>query len=134
MNQPSSETHPLYGTNQRARTLRMFLIALVGTPWLLLIEPTRRIASLEATIAAIGLGVVCGIVATVGLADTDLQDVNDVTAVVVTLVCICVATLILWLIVPRQYLGAVLQFVLAFSWAMPVSQLLRHYYRAPALS
>lgn len=34
----------------------MFLIALMGSPWLLLIEAVSQIPSPEATIAAIGLG------------------------------------------------------------------------------
>ena len=43
MDQFSSETRPLFGTDDRARTLRLFFIALIGTPWLLFLEPTRQI-------------------------------------------------------------------------------------------
>ncbi|MFC6723693.1 hypothetical protein ACFQE1_04705 [Halobium palmae] len=121
----------MFGTDERARTLRSFVLALVGTPWLLLIEPARRVVSLEATLAAIGLGAVLGVVAAIGLADVDYRDVNDVTASVVTLGCIGVATVVVWLLVPHQYLGTVLQFALAFAWAMPVTQLLYNRYRAP---
>lgn len=132
MNQTSTEEHPLLGVDGRARALRLFLIALVGTPGIFFMEPARQIVSLEATIAAIGLGVFLGIIATIGLADVDLRDVNNVTATVITLVWICVATIAVWLIVPRQYLGTMLQFVLAFTWTMPVMQLLYHRYRVPA--
>lgn len=62
-----------------------------------------------------------GVVAAAGVADVDLREVNDMTAVVVTLVCICVATTVVWLIVPHQYAGTVLQFTLAFMWSMPVT-------------
>ena len=134
MNQPSTETDPLLGTGERARTLRMFVLALIGTPWLLFIEPARRIVTLEATLAAIGLGTVLGVVTTVTLADVDLQDANDVTATAVTLVCIGVATIMVWLLVPEQYIGTVVQFAIAFSWAMPVSQLLYNRYRTPESS
>ncbi|WP_348607915.1 hypothetical protein [Halobaculum rarum] len=134
MNQTLFETNPLHGADGRARAFRSFVIALVGTPWLLFLEPARRIVSLETTIAAVGLGVIFGIIATVGLANVDLRDVNNVTAVVVTLVCICVATIVLWLSIPQQHLGTMLQFVIAFSWAMPMAQLLFHYYRGPAPS
>lgn len=134
MNQTLFETNPLHGADGRARAFRSFVIALVGTPWLLFLEPARRIISLETTIAAVGLGVIFGVIATVVLADVDLRDVNNVTAVVVTLVCICMATIVLWLVIPQQHLGTMLQFVIAFSWAMPVAQLLFHYYREPAPS
>ncbi|MDS0294015.1 hypothetical protein [Halogeometricum luteum] len=134
MNQSSSETHLLLGTGERARALRLFGVALIGTPWLLSIDPARRIVSLEATLAAIGLGVALGIVAAVGLVDVDLRDVNDVTASVVALGCICVVTIAVWLLVPQQYIGAVIQFSLAFTWAVPVTQLLYHHYRTPKSS
>lgn len=134
VNLPSSGAHPLLGTDGQARTLRLFFTALIGTPWLLFIEPTRQIVSPEATIAAVGLGMVLGVVAAVGLADVDPREVNDVTAVIITLVCICVATVVVWLIVPHQHLGTMLQFTLAFMWTMPVISLLYHRYRAPATS
>lgn len=134
MNLPSSGAHPLLGTDGRARTLRLFLTALIGTPWLLFIESTRQIVSPEATIAAVGLGMFLGVVAAVGLADVDFREVNDVTAVIITLVCVCVATVVVWLIVPHQYLGTMLQFTLAFMWTMPVISLVYHRYRAPATS
>ncbi|MFC7029267.1 hypothetical protein ACFQJ5_19405 [Halomicroarcula sp. GCM10025324] len=131
MNQSLSETNLLQGSDGRARAIRSFVIALVGTPWLLFLEPARQIVSLEATMGAVGLGMIFGIVATVGLADVDLREDNNVTAVVVTLVCICVATIVLWVIIPQQHLGTMLQFVIAFMWAMPVTQLLFQYYRTP---
>lgn len=131
VNQTLFETNPLHGADGRARAFRSFVIALVGTPWLLFLEPARRIVSLEITIAAVGLGVIFGIVTTVGLADVDLGDVNNMTATVITLLCIGVATIVLWLIIPQQHLGTMLQFVIAFSWAMPVAQLLFQYYKTP---
>jgi hypothetical protein len=134
MNQALFKTNPLHGADGRARAFWSFVIALVGTPWLLFVEPARRIVSLETTIAAVGSGVIFGVIATVVLADVDLRDVTNVTAVVVTLVCICMATIVLWLVIPQQHLGTMLQFVIAFSWAMPVAQLLFHYYREPAPS
>jgi hypothetical protein len=134
MNQTLFETNSLHGADGRARAFRSFVIALVGTPWLLFLEPARRIVSLETTIAAVGLGVLFGIVATVGLADVDLRDINNMTTTVITLLCIGVATIVLWLSIPHQHLGTMLQFVIAFSWTMPVAQLLFHYYRTPTPS
>ncbi|MDJ1432022.1 hypothetical protein [Halostagnicola sp. A-GB9-2] len=124
MNGPSTETHPLLGADERARILRSLLFSVSLTPILLLIEPARRIVSLEATVAAIGLGIFFGIVAAIGLADINLQDANSVTASIVVLVCICVATIVVWLIVPHRHIGTVLQFTVAFIWAMPITELL----------
>jgi len=132
MDLPSSEAHRLVGTDRRARTLRLFFTALVGSPWILLFEPTRQIVSPEATIVAVGLGMFLGVVAAVGLADVDLRAVNDVAAVIFTLVSICAATVVVWLMVPHQHLGTVLQFTLAFIWTVPAVSLIHHRYRASA--
>ncbi len=134
MSPTSSSSHFLLGADEQARILRSFLISLAATPFLLFIEPARRIVSLEATLAAIALGMLLGIVAAVGLADVNLQDANSVTASIVALVCICVATIVVWLIVPHRYIGTVLQFTVAFIWAMPVTELLYHRFRAPNTS
>ncbi|OVE85112.1 hypothetical protein B2G88_12260 [Natronolimnobius baerhuensis] len=127
MNQASTGSHPLLGADERTRILRSFLLSLALTPVLLMIEPARRIVSLEATLAAITVGISLGIVAAIGLADINLQNANSVTASIVTLVCICGATIAVWLILPHQHIGALLQFTVAFIWAMPITQLL--YYR-----
>lgn len=66
---PSSGSRFLLGADEQARILRSFLISLAATPLLLSIESARRIVSLEATLAAIALGMLLGIVAAVGLAD-----------------------------------------------------------------
>ncbi|MDG5758384.1 hypothetical protein QA600_03415 [Natronococcus sp. A-GB1] len=92
-----------------------------------MIEPARRIVSLEATLVAIAVGIFLGIVAAIGLADINLQNANSVTASIVALVCISVATIVVWLIVPHQHIGTFTQFTVAFIWAMPITELL--YYR-----
>ncbi|QCC56491.1 hypothetical protein DV706_18465 (plasmid) [Natronorubrum bangense] len=126
MNQISTEKNPYLGGDERARILRSFLFSLALTPLLLLIEPARRIVSLEVTLAAIALGIFLGIGAAIGLTDVNLQVANNVTASIVVLVSICVATIAVWLIVPHQHIGAVLQFSVAFIWAMPITELLYH--------
>ncbi|QCS41976.1 hypothetical protein [Natrinema versiforme] len=131
MNQTSTEKHPLLGADEWARILRSFLFSLALTPTLLLIEPARRIVSLEATLAAITVGLFLGIVAAIGLADINHQDANSVTASIVTLVCICGATIAVWLILPHQHIGTFLQFTVAFIWAMPITELLYHRLLAP---
>lgn len=134
MNQTPFDAHSLFGGDERARILRLFLSALMTTPWLLFIESARRIVSWKVTLLTITLGIFLGSLIAVGLADINLEDVNDVTASIVTVVCICVATIALWLIVPHQYIGTILQFSIVFTWTVPVTQLLYHRYRAPESS
>lgn len=126
MSSTTSGTSSHLGTDERERIRRSFLFSLALTPVLLLIAPARRIVSLEATPAAIALGMSLGVVAAVGVADRTLQDVNSVMATLVALSCIGVATIVVWLVVPHQHLGAVIQFTVAFIWAMPVTELLYH--------
>jgi len=134
MNLTSTGSHPLLGDDERARILRSFLSSLAVTPLLLLIEPARRIVSLEVTLAAIALGIFLGIGAAIGLAAVNLQYANRVTASIVVLVPICVATIAVWLIVPYQHIGAVLQFSVAFIWSMPITELLYYRFWAPKSS
>ncbi|ELY59913.1 hypothetical protein [Natronolimnohabitans innermongolicus] len=94
-------------------------------------ETSRRIVSLEATLVAIAIGIFLGIVAAIGLADINLQNANSVTASIVALVCIGVVTIVVWLIVPHQYIGTFIQFTVAFIWAMPITELLYYRFWAP---
>lgn len=131
MSQTAPTSRFALNADEWERIRQLFLSAFIGSPWLLFIEPARRIVSLEATVAAIVLGVLLGIVAAVGLADVDLRNINDVTASIVTLACILAGTIVVWLIVPHQYIGTVIQFALAFTWTVPVTQLLYYRYRVP---
>lgn len=126
MSPAASSTHPFLGTNKQARILRSLLFSFALTPLLLLNESARRILSLEATLGALAIGMLLGIVAAIGLADIELQNANSATAAIGALVCICVATIIVWLMVPHQYIGTVLQCTIAFIWAMPVTELIYH--------
>lgn len=131
MNQTSTGSHPLLGDDERTRILRSFLFSLALTPLLLMTETSRRIVSLEATLVAIAIGIFLGIVAAIGLADINLQNANSVTASIVALVCIGVVTIVVWLIVPHQYIGTFIQFTVAFIWAMPITELLYYRFWAP---
>jgi len=130
MNQTSTESHPLLCGDERARILRSFLVSLALTPLLLMIGPAHRIVSLEATLVAIAIGISLGFVAVVGLANINLQNINSVTASIVALVCVGVATIVVWFIVPHQHSGTFIQFTITFIWAMPIIALLYHCLRA----
>jgi hypothetical protein len=128
--QPSTQTQSSADPERRARVRRTFLFALVGTPWLLWFEPVRRVVSPEATALAVVAGVGLGAVVAIGTADFEGPAASDATQAVVVLGGIGVGTAVVWLVVPSRLLGTFVQFGLAFSWGVPVTQLLHGRYRA----
>ncbi|MWV40401.1 hypothetical protein [Natrialba sp. INN-245] len=100
---------------------------------LLLPEPARVVVSLEATFGAVIVGAVVGAVVSLALDPVEIQPRSDAAAVVATLVAIAVTTVFLWLVIPAEYMGTFVQFVVAFLWGSSVTSLTRHVVR-PALS
>lgn len=115
---------------ERARIRRSLLSSLALTPLLFSNELTRHVVSVEATVTAVTLGVVLGVVAAVGLQDVDYGHVDGVVASLVTLAAIAVVTVAVVLVVPHQYIGTMMQFAVAFMWAMPAAELLHYRHRS----
>lgn len=126
VNKSSSPPKPASSGDERARIRQSFLLALVITPNLFVVESARRIVSPEATLLAVALGVTSGFGAAIGLADVDLGAVGSVTASVVALACIGLTTVAVWLVVPSPYLGTVIQFAVAFTWTMALTNVRYH--------
>ncbi|MWG35070.1 hypothetical protein [Halomarina oriensis] len=116
--------------DERARIRRSLLSSFALTPLLFANELTRHVVSVEATAAAVALGVVLGVVAAVGLADVDYSHVDGVVASFVALVFIVVVTVAVWAVVPHRYVGTMMQFAVAFTWAMPATELLHYRHRS----
>ena len=125
MTQPSTPTKSSSDVDHRRRIRGTLLAALVGTPWLLLLEPTRRIVSPESTLLAVLSGVGLGGVVAIGAADFD-PAASDAMQAVVALACILVLAVVVWLVVPSRLLGTFVQFTLVFTWTVPVAGLLYH--------
>lgn len=126
MSKPSTEPGWLHRDDERSRTLRLLFVAIIGSPWLLLLDPAREVTHPAVTAAAVVLGGLCGIGAILGLADVDDSELDDTIAVVGTLAAITVGTVVVWVVVPSSYLGAVVQFAVAFTWAAVTTQILRY--------
>ena len=104
-------------TEQRSNSFRAFLFTLVLTPFLLLPEPVREIVSVEATVAAVSVGVLAGIAMSVALGRFQFESQNDVRTTMVALVSIGIVTILLWILLPMELLQIVPHFGLAFTWS-----------------
>jgi hypothetical protein len=124
--QPSTQTDSCVDADRRRRLRGTFVAVLVGTPWLLFLEPTRRIVSLELTLLAVVSGAGLGSVVALAAADFEGPVVSDATQAVVVLGGIVVGTTAVWLVIPSRLLGTFVQFALAFTWAVPAVGLLVH--------
>lgn len=120
----SSKSAPV-DTEQRSNSLRAFLFTLVLTPFLLLPEPVREIVSVEATVAAVSVGVLAGIAMSVVLGRYQFDSQNDVRTTIVALVSTGVATIVLWLLLPTALFQTVPHFGLAFTWSFSLVSVTR---------
>jgi hypothetical protein len=102
------------------------LAAVVGTPWLLFLEPTRRIVSLELTLLAVASGVAVGSVVALAAADAEWPVVSAPAGTLLVLGSILVLAVAVWLVLPSRLLGTFVQFTLAFTWTVPGVGLLVH--------
>ena len=112
-------------TEQRSNSLRAFLFTLALTPLLLLPEPVREIVSVEATVAAVTLGVLAGIAMSVVLDRYQFESRNDVRTTIVALVSTGIATIVLWILLPTALFQIVPHFGLAFTWSLSVVSVTR---------
>jgi hypothetical protein len=123
---PSTQTDSSVDADRRRRLRGTFLAALVGTPWLLFLEPTRRIVSLELTLLAVVSGVGLGSVVALAAADFERPVVSAPARTLLVLGGIVVGAVAVWLVVPSRLLGTFVQFALAFSWTVPGVGLIVH--------
>lgn len=126
MPEPSTDSGWFHRDDERSRTLQLLFVAVIGSPWLLLLEPAREVTHPAVTATAVVLGGLCGVGVIVGLADVDASELDDTLAAVGTLLAIAVGTVVVWVAVPSSYLGAVVQFAIAFTWAAVATQALRY--------
>lgn len=126
MTQPSTRTESSGDADRRRRLRGTLLFALVGTPWLLFLEPTRRVVSLELTLLAAGSGVVLGSVVALVAADVEWPVVSTPVETRLVLGGIGAGTVAVRLVVPSRLLGTFVQFALAFAWTVPAVGLLVH--------
>ncbi|WP_137290990.1 hypothetical protein [Natronorubrum halophilum] len=116
-----------HGTNERAIAIRGLLFTIVLTPVLLLPTPAREIVSSEAIAVAVGCGAVTGIVLSVCLEGVRIDaDRSDVTVAIATLVSTGVATVLVWILLPREHLSTFTQFAIVFSWSFSLTSATRH--------
>ena len=112
-------------TPERARAFRSLLVSLALTPVLLAIPAARQIVSLDATLAAIVVGVFLGAVAAIGFDDGTVgEGLSDFAQTIVLVVFIGVMTAAVWLLVPSEHIGTFIHFTIAFVWALPLTQLI----------
>lgn len=110
---------------KRSNSLRAFLLTLVLTPFLLLPEPVRDIVSVEATVAAVTIGLIAGIAMSVALGRFQFESQNDVRTTMVALVSIGIVTILLWILLPMELLQIVPHFGLAFTWSFSLVSVTR---------
>ncbi|AGB31545.1 hypothetical protein C488_13791 [Natrinema pellirubrum DSM 15624] len=120
------------GSDERSRALRELLYATVMTPLLLFPEPSRELASMEASVAAVGLGVVVGAAVSLTLSDAQLGPQDDLLGTVVGVTIIGAVTVLLWILLPREHIATFLHFSIAFLWGAAIASTARHVVR-PAL-
>ncbi|WP_222918674.1 hypothetical protein [Natrinema sp. SYSU A 869] len=114
------------GSNDRSRALWQLLYATALTPILLLTEPSREIASIEATVAAVGLGLIVGAVVSLTLSGAQLGPQDDALATVVGIATVGGVTVLLWLLLPRDHISTFLHFAIAFLWGTALASAARH--------
>lgn len=107
------------GTGQQSRSLRLFLLAATSTPFLLVLEPVRHVASVRTTAAVVAVGVTAGVgmKLLLGWSDSGQQGVSRLPAVVVTVSSTICVTGLLWILLPEGIFRTVPQFCLAFVWS-----------------
>ena len=114
---------------QRSNARNTLLLAAVMTPILLLPEPVRRVVSVEATLFAVGSGVLTGCLVSIASDYYRLDGKTDVRTTIGGLVVSAVGTALVWVLVPSDLVPTTLQFALAFSWSLALTAVARHVLR-----
>lgn len=117
MNELPPGNSPSTDTEQRSRSLRALLLTLVLTSFTVTAEPIRNVVSMNATVAAVTIGVIAGVVASVALDRFQFPGRNDVRTTIAAFVSTGIATVLVWVLVPTGLLQTVPQFGLAFLWS-----------------
>jgi len=112
-------------TEQRSRSLRALLLTVVMTSLLSVAEGVRNVVSMEATVAAVTLGVVAGAATSSVLERSRIRVRNDVRTTAAAFVSAAVTALVCWMVVPTALLGTVPQFGLAFLWGFSIVSVTR---------
>jgi hypothetical protein len=95
------------------------------TSLLLVADGVRNVVSMEATVAAVTLGVVAGAATSSVLKRFRIQVRNDVRTTAAAFASAAVTALVCWLLVPTALLGTVPQFGIAFLWGFSIVSVTR---------
>jgi phage shock protein PspC (stress-responsive transcriptional regulator) len=110
---------------EQKRSLRSLLLTFVMTPLLLIPEPIRNIVSMDATIAAVTIGVIAGVVVSFALDRLQIRVQNDVRTTIAAFVSTGVAMILCWIVIPTELLQTVPHFSLAFIWSFSIISVAR---------
>lgn len=119
----------LSDAERRSRTAQALLTALVLTPFLLLPEPARGIAAIEATLLAVGLGIVGATAVDIFAANYKIRDEYAIPWTVAVLVALVVAVILFWLVAPGEHLPTLMHFAITFMWVSPITTMIRYGFR-----
>lgn len=120
MTELSPENSASINTEQQSRALRAVLLTVLLTSCMLIIDGIRNVVSIEATVAAVTIGVVAGIAVSATLERLQIRVRNDVRTTIAAFVSTGIATVLCWIIIPIELLQTVPQFGLAFLWGFSI--------------
>jgi hypothetical protein len=112
-------------TEQPSRSLQALLLTVLMTSLLLVAEGVRNVVSMQATVAAVTLGVGAGAATSSVLERFQIQVRNDVRTTAAAFGSAAVTALVCWILVPTALLGTVPQFGLAFLWGFSIASVTR---------
>jgi|GEM_PF-2702823 len=87
---------------QRSRSLRALLLTVLLTSFLLVPEEIRNVVSMDATIAAVTVGVLAGVVASFALDRLQVRVGNDVRTTVTAFVSTGIVAVLCWILIPTE--------------------------------
>jgi len=110
---------------QRSRSLRALLLTVLLTSFLLVPEEIRNVVSMDATIAAVTVGVLAGVVASFALDRLQVRVGNDVRTTATAFVSTGIVAVLCWILIPTELRQTVPQFALAFLWGFSIVSVTR---------
>ncbi|MFP8951513.1 hypothetical protein ACLI4Z_00885 [Natrialbaceae archaeon A-arb3/5] len=126
MNAVPASSSPSPDAEKRARAIRGVAFAAALTPMLLLTVFTRDVVSVPLTLAAVSGGFLTGVVVSLGLRDVHYEGHSTVVTTIVALVSICVATVLLWLLLPDEHISTFIYATIAFIWGQSLTDVALH--------
>ncbi|WP_254524060.1 hypothetical protein [Natrinema caseinilyticum] len=116
-------------SSERPENVRRFLYAFALSHLLFLTDLERDIVSIEVTVAAVGIGLLVGTAMAYTLADVHVGRDSPLVTSIATLVGIGVATVLLWVLLPREHISTVSTFTTAFILGAALTSAIRHHTR-----